>query len=352
MGKSYRLPNSFGTVYRLSGNRRRPYAIAKTFGWDDKGKQIKKIIGYATSKKEGLEILLEYNKNPLADISYLNLTFEKAFLMWFEMLNNESDMSESNKSSYYSTFKNHCTPLYKIKILDLKTTDVQNCINLCKRGFNTKRYIKLVASQVYKYCLVQLDMPLRKNFSDGLKIGKNEKSNKHYPFSNNEIKVLWENLNISYVNSILILIYTGMRPSELLKLEISNIFIDEQYMIGGIKTSAGINRVIPIHTKIIPLIKDLMKGKNKYLMERCNVSISYRRYEEYFRNVMDQLNFNHTPHDGRHTLATELDNINANEVCIKLILGHKIDDITKGVYTHKNRNQLIETINQTYKNIC
>ena len=44
MEKSFRLSNSFGSAYKLSGNRKRPYAVAKTFGWDDNGKQIKKII--------------------------------------------------------------------------------------------------------------------------------------------------------------------------------------------------------------------------------------------------------------------------------------------------------------------
>ena len=138
MGENMRLPNSFGSIYRLSGNRRRPWAVAKTFGWDDKGKQIKKIIGYAETKKEGLEILLEYNKNPLMDIKQLDLTFENAFWLWFEATDKEGIMSEANKSVYKSVFSNHCVSLYNIKILELKTINIQNCIDSCNKGFNIK----------------------------------------------------------------------------------------------------------------------------------------------------------------------------------------------------------------------
>lgn len=47
-----RLPNGYGGVVKLSGNRRRPYAARITTGWynnDQTGKRIQKfqIIGYA-----------------------------------------------------------------------------------------------------------------------------------------------------------------------------------------------------------------------------------------------------------------------------------------------------------------
>lgn len=247
MGKSMRLPNAFGSVYKLSGNRRRPWAVAKTFGWSDKGKQIKKIIGYAETKKDGLQMLMEYNRNPLAEPDLVSLTFNDAFNRWY---NQEDDISDENKAVYKSVFNNHCLELYNIKILELKTLDVQNCIDNCTKGYNTKRYIKMIASKVFNYCSVQLDMSLPKNFSKGLKIGQNEKSELHIPFTHEEIQKLWENLSQSYIDTILITIYTGLRPSELLKIEVDNVFIEKRYMIGGIKTKAGINRRIPIHQDI------------------------------------------------------------------------------------------------------
>ena len=54
----------------------------------------------------------------------------------------------------------------------------------------------------------------------------------------------------------------------------------------------------------------------------------------------------HTPYDCRHTLATRADNYNLNDLCIKLIMGHSVQDITKGVYTHKTPQQLVEEVNK------
>lgn len=89
----------------------------------------------------------------------------------------------------------------------------------------------------------------------------------------------------------------------------------------------------------------MLKTNKKYLIEKDGKQINYRYYLDIYTALMNQLGMNHKSHDGRHTLATELDNIEANEVCTKIILGHAIDNITKGVYAHKNLQQLIDTIN-------
>lgn len=345
MGKSFRLPNSFGSVYKLSGNRRRPYAVAKTFGWDDNGKQIKKIIGYATTKKEGLEILLEYNKDPLTNVEQLELTFDMAFQKWLNLVETEQSISKSNIASYKSVYKNYYASLKNIKIVDMKTSVIQQCIDKCEKGFNTKRYIKMIASQAFKYCRDQLDMPLRKDFSKGLKIGENIKSSMHRPFAFDEIQKAWENIDIEFVDSILITLYTGMRAGELLKIELCNVFLEERYMIGGIKTKAGKNRIIPIHEKIVPIVENLITKNKHYLIEKDGKKVNYRYFADKYKSIMEQLQMDHKPHDGRHTVATELDNQGANELCVKIILGHHVSDITKGTYTHKKINQLIATIN-------
>jgi len=64
-----------------------------------------------------------------------------------------------------------------------------------------------------------------------------------------------------------------------------------------------------------------------------------------WNTIMLKLKMNHTPYDCRHTFATRMDNVSANKVCIKLIMGHQIKDITDVVYTHKTKEQLIEQVN-------
>ncbi len=64
-----KMANGVSTVYKRSGNRRNPYIVRKTVGWDidtqtGKRKQIYITIGYAPTRAKGLEMLMDYNKNP------------------------------------------------------------------------------------------------------------------------------------------------------------------------------------------------------------------------------------------------------------------------------------------------
>ncbi len=65
-----------------------------------------------------------------------------------------------------------------------------------------------------------------------------------------------DNINrMDFIDTILILIYTGMRVGELLDIRLDNVYLDQKYMIGGSKTEAGKDRVIPLHDRILPLVE-------------------------------------------------------------------------------------------------
>ena len=64
-----KLPNGYGSVYKLSGKRRCPYRVVVTEQWQQdretgKWKQKRKTIGYYETKAGALEALAEYNKSP------------------------------------------------------------------------------------------------------------------------------------------------------------------------------------------------------------------------------------------------------------------------------------------------
>jgi len=67
-------------------------------------------------------------------------------------------------------------------------------------------------------------------------------------------------------------------------------------------------------------------------------------YEEKWKTLMTQLEFDHKPHDCRHTFATLMDNAGANKVSIKRIMGHASTDITDKVYTHKDIDELKKAV--------
>jgi len=46
MARPMRLPNGFGNINKLSGNRRKPYRARLFDGYTDEGKRIYKTLGY------------------------------------------------------------------------------------------------------------------------------------------------------------------------------------------------------------------------------------------------------------------------------------------------------------------
>ena len=62
-----KLPNGYGTVYKLSGKRRNPWIARKTTGWEidpktGKAKQRYVTIGYYPTRKDALNALAEFKR--------------------------------------------------------------------------------------------------------------------------------------------------------------------------------------------------------------------------------------------------------------------------------------------------
>lgn len=56
-----RNPNGYGSVYKLSGNRRKPWTARITLGFKpENGHPIYKFIGYYTTQEEAERALAEY----------------------------------------------------------------------------------------------------------------------------------------------------------------------------------------------------------------------------------------------------------------------------------------------------
>src|SRR5699024_303556 len=71
-------PNGYGSVCKLSGKRRKPFAVIVTTGWNDEGKQRREYLGYYKSRREAMVALADYNNNPY-DLSAGKLTFKEVY---------------------------------------------------------------------------------------------------------------------------------------------------------------------------------------------------------------------------------------------------------------------------------
>ncbi len=120
---------------------------------------------------------------------------------------------------------------------------------------------------------------------------------------------------------------------------------NEHTLTGGIKTKAGKNRVVPVHPKIQPYIDRWVENASTYLYEwecRTRTDESFRRL--LFKPLMEQLGRSAaTPHWCRHTFASMLHRVGANELNTKRLMGHSDKDVTEH-YTHVTIKELRETI--------
>jgi integrase len=257
-----------------------------------------------------------------------------------------------NKRPSESTYRNYkmafgwCEPLHSKKFANIRIGDLQLIADKYKvKSESTVTTIKTVLNQMYLYAVKKEIVD--KNYAamtDWEWIESEEKA--HEPFTDEEINILWNNINIQDVDLILMMIYTGFRASEFIGLENLNIYLDNKYVIGGMKTEAGTDRTVALNNKILPLFEKRRSGERYFVLNENGKKYSYGTfYIEVWTRLMKHFGMNHSPHDTRHTFASLLDRAGANKVCIKLLMGHSIQDITDGVYTHKTLDDLLEAVN-------
>ena len=131
-------------------------------------------------------------------------------------------------------------------------------------------------------------------------------------------------------------------------MECDNVHIEDRYMLGGSKTKAGKNRLIPLHDDILPLVKARLEQGNKYLIPyKTDVPMKLAQFRNYMHDpLLIKLGISHLPHDGRHTFATFAHRFEINKLAQKKIMGHAVSDITDGVYTHKTVEELLHEVNK------
>lgn len=335
-----RNPNGYGTVVKLSGNRRNPYAVRKTTGFNEKGHPIYINIGYAPTKEAGLIMLAEYNKSPW-DIEADKITLKELYELWLEK--RAVKLGKSNYASLKSAYK-HCMKLERMKYNQIKSYHMQDCIDTCGCGYSTQGAIKNLWGHLDRFAM-ELDV-VSKCYSDLLKSDPIPDTKKQ-PFSDEEVQRVWDNQQLPWSDSLLFFLYSGFRISEVLEIKISNIDMNSNIptITGGTKTDAGKNRVVPIHSKIMPIVqKRIEQSKSGYLFEWNGRKLNQTQYRIIWSDLMQQLQMQHTPHECRHTFRSRLDSAGANKVCIDRIMGHKSKGTGERVYTHKTISELRDNI--------
>ncbi len=355
-----RNPNSYGTVKKLGGKRRRPFAVYITTGWkmeDGKAKQIQKPIGYYETRQAAMIALADYNKNPF-DIDSRTTTFADVY----DILLKEKfeKMKDSARKAYITAYK-QCESIHNIRMVDMKKAHMQKIIddNASKSKSTLNNFLKLFHA-VYKFAL-ENDI-CEKNYAEFVTATSEKEVSEKVPFSREEIALIWNNIgwmqdpyrpqNIAgskCMDIVLIHIYTGVRPQELLDIKKEDVHLEERWIdLRGTKTKAA-RRIVPIHKKIMPLIeKRLNESESEYLFTySLGKKLTLEAYrKQFFTPMCEHFGLKHTPHECRHTFATFGAASKLNRVLLKKIIGHSSGDLTEDTYTHAFIEDLIEEIDK------
>ena len=255
--KHKRLPNGFGQITELKNRHlRNRFRVMVTVGKNEYGRPISKLLkpqAYFKTYNEAYEALVEYNRSPYTldeKITVLDL-----YTKWFvEYSKNISPSSTRTITSAWA----YCSTLYNIPVQALRAYHIKNIMSEVASP-HVKGRIKSVFNLMLDYAVERELVP--HNVARTFKISKDVikdqqlQMKEHIAFTPEEIGILWDNVDKPFVNIILLSIYSGFRPQEMCGLKTENIFIGRNIMVGGIKTEAGTDRIVPIHTRIRGIVR-------------------------------------------------------------------------------------------------
>lgn len=366
--KHPKLPNGFGSIKKLSGNRSNPYAVyPPTTEFTPNGSPVlPKALCYVPDWYTGFYALMEYKNGTfdpnkfsapeIKDSDKANDIISKIISSYNNKVRNQADektFAEVYEEFYDYKFNRDKTRTYSVSAMyamkgaykhsqalhnkafrHLKTEDLQAVIDNCPKKHATKEHICNLFNQMYNYAYSH-DL-CDKIYSNHVKINTPDDDVPGVPFTESEIDLIWEHAeNDTVIQGILIMIYSGYRIAAYHSLEIN---MQEQYFKGGVKTAAGKDRIVPFNSLIVPFINPDIEL----------FALEGNRFRKLFMQHLSAIGITgHTPHDCRHTFSWLCDKYNVDRLSKKLMLGHALgSDVTDLKYGHRTLPELCYEINK------
>lgn len=360
--KFQKLPSGWGSIRFLGKGRRLPYAVhPPATERDNSGHYIRPAAlcyvpdwytGFAVlsayhagNYKPGMEVTISrevqqssmdldaFCRRVLKDYgmvmqsSWITLqTVYDQFIEWKFGENAPRKLSASAKGAYQQGW-GYLSVFADRPINELTVEQLQQVVNDCEKKKATRQNIVLTAKQIWKYAISR-DL-VEANPAQYLIVPDGREDDHGVPLTDDELKILWANKDDPIIAAALIMCYSGFRIGAFKSMEIN---IDEMYFKGGVKTAAGKGRIVPIHSSIIQLVKNLPKP----------IIPNDQNYRRALYPKLRALGLSeHTPHDFRHTFSRLCEKYGVREADRKRLLGHSFgSDLTNGIYGHRTVEEL------------
>ncbi len=306
--------------------------------------------------------MADYFSSPLFTL-YLIMQFDKTDLIrkYTNWLKLEKGLSENSKEAYLHDLGllTDYLDAKGVNLLDVKLEDlIDFVIELGELGLSATSQGRVISGvkSFYKFLIYNdiLD-------TDPTLMLETPKAARKLPevLTLDEIERIEDAIDLSKdegqrnLAMIEVLYGSGLRVSELINLKLSNVHVDEKYMLVEGKGSKQ---------RLVPLSDEAIKQIGFWMQDRCHLPIKPGNEDYLFLNrrgakltrvmiliiVKDLaeragIKKNISPHTFRHSFATHLLEGGANLRLIQMMLGHE-NLVTTEIYTHLDLNYLREEV--------
>ena len=331
--------NGTGSAFREG----KTWMVRIVLGWwtDEQGKRRMHTAskhGFAT-KKEALEYI-----PTLRSQAEKNDTLTLSGYWEFYEAKKLPELSKDKQTAYRIAWRRWST-LATRRLEDLKIETLQAAMDEAASTYYTARDMKNLMSHFYKHGLANQTVSV--NLAQYLQLPPANAS-EQTPFNAEELDGLWKDFAAgnTFTGYILLMIYTGMMPGELLQARKDNIDWDGKQIRGaGLKTATRKAAPIVLADVILPVLRvlvDTSPGEKLIHINKDNF------YKEYYATLERIGTRRLPPYSCRHTTGTDLAKAAVPAFTIQKIMRHAKITTTQH-YTHIDASDALSGVNALKK---
>lgn len=340
--KHRKRANGTGNISKLSGNRSKPW-LARKNGV---------AIGTYATRTEAQKALERITDTSITD--KYNMTLKQVYERW--KAEHSREIAPKTLKDYEWAF-GLCESLHNRKIRTILRSDYQALIiaqELKGRSKGTCNKVRVVLGMLGRWAYEE-GITLSNN-ADNLSTAAKQLSVRD-TFLDADIKAIKES-ELNAADIALILIACGCRPGELFKVPLSDCFDD--YFVGGSKTEAGKDRIIPIGPDGLDAYRKIrskaIENHDDLLISGYSGSHVYSNYaKREWKTLMEEIGRTGlTPYSCRHTFITNAIRGGMDLPVLEAIVGH-VDRETTRIYTHLRADDLVgavQNLESTKLSVC
>lgn len=318
-------PAGSGTINKVPGRRANPYRALFPAIWRD-GRKLQKPLGYYptyeaadAALREALAIGRDAHERTLEDM-YRRFISGNYF----------AGLSASGQESHRSAYR-YMQDIGATRIVDVSTETFQRIVDDMRgKGLSRETMAKVrnLASLLCKECMRAKLMDV--NFGALVQLPRQEKA-KRRSFTLRELSRIWAAAEAGdrAAMAVILLCYTGMRPSELLGMRIEKHLRLRKgwtYAQTGSKTEAGRNRIIPIPSAVLPFLHELQADRDFGFLIPTPTGLQWReenwRKREFYPLMQTMQIKDAVPYTCRHTYSNLQKRRNVDPEIMMEIMGH------------------------------